>query len=59
MLKGYKTLLWNAANAVIAAMEMANATYQLPDAWMPYWVAVYIAGNIILRLMTTGPVGGK
>lgn len=58
-MRGYRTILWNAINAIIPAMEAANAAYQLPEEWMPYWLAVYIAGNIVLRLMTTTPVGGK
>lgn len=58
-MKGYRTIAWNVANAVIPAMEIANTTYQIPDEWMPYWVAIFILGNVVLRLVTTGPVGGK
>ena len=58
-MKGYRTIIWNVANAVIPAMEIANATYSIPNEWMPYWLAVFIAGNVALRMVTTGPVGGK
>lgn len=56
-MKGYKTILWNAANAVVPAMMAADAAYQIPDDWMPVWIAVYIAGNVILRVFTTTPLG--
>lgn len=58
-MKGYKTILWNVGNALIPAMDVANSTYKIPEAWMPIWIAVYIAGNIFLRFITTTPVGSK
>lgn len=56
-MKGYRTIVWNVANAIVPAMEIANATYQIPDEWMPLWLFAFIAGNVVLRLVTTGPVG--
>lgn len=58
-MKGYKTILWNILNAAIPVMDAANASYSIPDEWMPIWIAVYIAGNVFLRFITTGPVGSK
>ncbi len=58
-MKGYKTILWNVGNALIPAMDVANSTYKIPEEWLPIWIAVYIAGNIFLRFVTTTPVGSK
>jgi len=58
-MKGYKTIIWNVANAVVPAMAAADAAYLIPDEWMPYWIGVFIVGNIILRIKTTTPVGRK
>lgn len=58
-MKGYRTILWNAANAAILAMEVTDSAYTIPQEWMPIWLAVYIGGNFFLRFVTTGPVGGK
>ena len=56
-MKGYKTLIWTAANAVVPVMEAVDAAYQIPAAWVPYWIAVYMAGNVVLRAMTNTPMG--
>ena len=56
-MKGYRTLIWNAANAVVPAMMAAEAAYQIPDEWMPYWMGVFILGNVILRMKTTTALG--
>ena len=56
-IKGWRTLAWNVINAVVPVMQMAESAYQIPTAWMPYWIGVFIVGNIVLRMNTTGPVG--
>lgn len=58
-MKGYRTIIWNVANAIVGTMALAETAYSIPDEWMPYWIAAYITGNVILRLVTTGPVGGR
>lgn len=58
-IKGYRTIIWNVANAVVYAMELSNTQYGIPEGWEPVWLAVYILGNIALRLFTTTPVGRK
>ena len=58
-MKGYRTLIWNAANAVVPAMMAAEAAYQIPEEWMPYWMGVFILGNVILRMKTTTALGTK
>jgi hypothetical protein len=58
-MKGHRTIIWNAANAVVVAMQAADASYKIPDEWIPYWLGAYVVGNIVLRLVTTTPVGHK
>ena len=59
MLKGYRTIIWNIANAVVPAMQVVDATYKIPQEWMPYWIMVVLLGNVILRMKTDTPVGKK
>lgn len=56
-MRGYRTLIWNAANAAVLAMDAAKVGYDIPDEWQPYWLMAYIMGNFLLRFITTGPVG--
>lgn len=56
-IKGYKTILWNLLNAVPVVMTMAEMQYAVPDDWLPWWMAAFIAVNLILRVWTNGPVG--
>lgn len=58
-MKGYRTLIWNLANAVVFGMEAAKMSYSIPDEWTPWWLIIYIVGNVLLRFYTTGPVGNK
>ena len=57
MFKGWKTILWNVANSVLLAIEAANTTYGIPEGYDTVWIGVFIVGNIVLRLLTTTPVG--
>ncbi len=59
MLKGWRTIAWNGVNAIILAMDAANMEYEIPEEWKTTWLAVYFIGNVVLRLVTTGPVGVK
>lgn len=56
-LKGWWTVAWNAANALVFTLDMIEATYSVPDDWQPIWLAAYIVGNFVLRFLTTTPVG--
>ena len=56
-MKGYRTILWNVGNAIVPAMQAASSSYKIPDEWMPYWLAAYIIGNVILRMDTTTAIG--
>ena len=58
-MKGWRTILWNVANAVVPVLEIVQSTYSIPDEFLPYWLAVYVVGNVVLRLLTDTPVGRK
>jgi hypothetical protein len=56
-MKGWKTIAFNVANAVALAMGTVSGAYTIPDSWLPYWIGGLLAANIVLRLVTTTPVG--
>lgn len=58
-MKGWKTIVWNLANAVVLSMDVADTAYSIPNEWQPYWLAIYVIGNIALRMVTTTPVFQK
>lgn len=65
-LKGYRTIIWNVVNALGASAELlmpvlGDPTIQslVPHEWLPYWMLLYAAVNVILRLDTDTPVGQK
>lgn len=62
-MKGYRTLIWNALNAVALGMEhvmsISGFGYTVPDEYMPVWMAAFALVNIVLRFKTTTPVGGQ
>jgi hypothetical protein len=55
-MKGWRTLLWNAANAVVYSLDLVMAGYSIPEEWKPVWLGAYFAGNVVLRFMTTSGV---
>lgn len=58
-MKGWRTVLWNLANAVVATLEAAEAQYSIPDDWRVYWIIAFITGNLILRYLTNTSIGAK
>ena len=56
-MKGFRTIAWNVLNAVPVVMAMTESAYQVPDAWMPIWMAVFIVVNLALRTVTTTGIG--
>ena len=56
-MKGYRTLLANGLASIIPFLELAELRDVMPDEWLP-WYAFAVAGaNIVLRMVTTTPVG--
>ena len=63
-LKGYRTLLFNVVTAApvvfdIAVQSAADPTISaiIPPEYLPYYLAAVTIGNIVLRVVTTTPVG--
>ena len=70
MLKGYRTIIFNAGAALVAAimaalpiivqvLSMPELAAIIPRAWMPYFGLAVALGNIWLRAITTTPVGRR
>lgn len=65
-LKGWKTIILNSVSAAAAIALVYLQMFQgvdvgllIPGSWGPRMVALLAVLNIILRLVTTGPVGSK
>ena len=58
-MKGYRTLLVNILALVLPVLEMTEITSAVPDEFLPYYAILLATANVILRLMTTTPVGQK
>jgi hypothetical protein len=57
MLKGWRTRIWNLANAIVPILELVRDEGVIPEHLMPYWLLLYVVGNLILREVTTTPPG--
>ena len=57
MLKGWRTILINAALAVLGILETADFTDLLSESAIGYVLLGVSVLNMILRKMTTTPVG--
>lgn len=58
-LKGYWTVLFNAANAILLTMEVFEMKWSVPPEYTEIWMATFIAANFVLRFMTDTPVGSS
>ena len=60
-MRGWRTIAWNVLNAVALGMEhvmsISGTGYTVPEEWMPLWMLVFAAVNVVLRLDTRTPVG--
>lgn len=60
-MKGWRTIAWNLLNAAVLAMDqvmsISGTGYVIPDEWMPAWMMVYAAVNVVLRFKTTTAIG--
>lgn len=57
MLKGWKTIVVNVLSAVASVLEMTGVTDMLPEAYHIHYVVALSVVNVLLRLITTTPVG--
>lgn len=56
-MKGWRTIVFNLAAGLVAVYELTSD--QVPEEWKPYLLGAYIVGNVVLRVVTTTPVGMK
>lgn len=57
MFKGYKTIIFNVLAAVLPIMEATDLTAVLSENGLVWYGLVIAVGNVILRTVTTTPVG--
>lgn len=55
--KGYRTILWNVLTGLAAILPLP-LTIAGPK-WVPVILIINVAGNILLRFLTKGPIGDK
>ncbi len=58
-LKGWRTMLLNTLVLIMPILELSEITAVMPDGWQPWYVIVVALGNMMLRSLTTTPVGVK
>lgn len=54
---GYRTIIANILMAILPIMELAEFRNVLPDDLLPAYALVIVAANMILRYVTTTPIG--
>lgn len=59
VLKGWRTVIANALMALVPVLEMTEVTALLPSEWEGPYMLVMVAANLVLRMLTTTPVGRK
>ena len=58
-MKGYRTIAINAALAVLPILQLAEVIAVIPAEYLDWYVAGVAVLNIVLRAITTTPVGRK
>lgn len=58
-LKGWRTVLANILFAVLPLLELTEWRQVLPPDWLPWYVLGVAVANMVLRSMTTTPMGRK
>jgi len=59
MLKGYKTILFNAAATIVPILELTEMYDLVPESYLPIYMLGVAVINLYLRTVTTTPVGKK
>ena len=55
--KGWRTILFNFMGAFFPLLDQYALGDHIPEKYMLYYVCFLVAGNLILRLYTSTPVG--
>lgn len=58
-LKGWRTIAFNAFAAVIPILQMAEFGAIIPREYMPYYALGLVLANMLLRKITTTPMGSN
>lgn len=58
-MKGYRTVFVNVLFTLVPIMELTEWRVLLPEEYLPYWMLFVATANIILRAITTTPIGRK
>lgn len=58
-MKGWRTVLFNLALGIPPVLELSSWRDLIPDEWWPFYVIGAAGVNLILRSITTTPIGAK
>lgn len=58
-MKGYKTVLFNLAAAVLPVLEVAGKDLGLEGNALAIYALAVTIGNVVLRFFTSTPIGKK
>lgn len=58
-MKGYRTVLFNIAAAILPVLEMSGQDLGLTGQTLAIYTLLVTGGNLVLRMFTTTPVGKK
>lgn len=56
-LKGWRTIIVNLMLSVMPILELTELKAVLPEGWLPWYALGIVAANMILRKITTTPMG--
>lgn len=56
-MKGWKTLIFNGLSVLVTIAELQEWTSIIPDQYLPYFTLGLALANMVLRMVTTTPVG--
>lgn len=56
-MKGFRTIIANALFMVLPVLEMSELVAVIPDEWLPWYALGMALANMVLRYITTTPVG--
>lgn len=59
MFKGWRTVAANILFAILPVLELTEFRDVLPPDWLPWYVLGVALANLMLRAVTTTPVGKK
>ncbi len=58
-MRGYRTILVNLLLTVLPILELTELINVLPPEWLPWYALGMALANMLLRSITTTPVGQK